>query len=291
MHGPELPATLPFYPDMREAKPARSETATVYPQLTGPEAFRYGLKDGHVCGANHIHFGMPEKAAINALHARVVAEGAVVLSAPSGLNGRVGGYGFGIVDPDLRPLRFRAGGYAHEGQPEWALPKKVSHVVLNTADMDGVRAWYERVFGFRVSDYPADQMVVLRCSLDHASIVLVRVHCPSANHIAFEVLTQNEFLRTVGRMKQKGHVPVGGPRRPSPGNTPFTCFVSPSGFMVEFTSGPQQIDEMTHAAQLWPHDVSEQINQWMTAWPSAPAQRAVMQGRPDPRSPNTSWLN
>jgi catechol 2,3-dioxygenase-like lactoylglutathione lyase family enzyme len=215
----------------------------------------------------------------------VVARGGIALGAPAPFDDHVGGYGFEILDPDNRRLRFRTDALSLDEEPEWAKPRKVSHVVLNSPDMDGVQEFYSHVLGFRVSDYSADQMVFLRCNSDHHSIALVRANYPSVNHVAFEMPSIDEFMRGIGRMKQKGHVPTWGPGRHGPGNNPFAYFVSPSGFVIEFTSELQQIDETTHEAQVWPRDNPESMDRWMTAGPPTPAQRAVMQGRPDPGFP------
>lgn len=285
MRGPGLPATRAFYEDMWGLKVSHAEDGTVLLRGTGPEPFLYGLTEGDVFGIEYVHFAMPDRAATDALHAQAVAKGAEVLGAPADFDDWVGGYGFELLDPDDRRLRFRTGGRVLDPAPEWAMPRKVSHVVLNTPDMEGVQAFYEDVLGFRVSDYSADQMVFLRCASDHHSIALVRAHYPSVNHVAFELPSIDEFMRAIGRMKQKGHVPTWGPGRHGPGNNPFAYFVSPSGFVIEFTSELQQIDEATHEAQVWPRDVPEKMDQWMTAGPPTPAQRAVMQGRPDPGFP------
>ena len=103
----------------------------------------------------------------------------------------------------------------------------------------------------------------------------------SANHVAFEMRDMDSFMRGIGRMKQKGHVPSWGPGRHGPGNNPFAYFVSPSGFVIEFTTELQQIDEATHVAQEWPWGDPELSDRWMTAGPPTPAMRAVMLGRPD----------
>jgi catechol 2,3-dioxygenase-like lactoylglutathione lyase family enzyme len=158
----------------------------------------------------------------------------------------------------------------------------VTHVVLNTPDMEATQGWYESALGFRVSDYSANQMVFLRCASDHHSIALVRAPYPSVNHVAFEMSTIDSFMRGIGRMKTKGQICAWGPGRHGPGNNPFAYFVSPSGFVIEFTAEVQQIDEATHVAQVWPRDVPEKMDQWMTAGPPTPAMRTVMQGRPDP---------
>lgn len=285
MRGPGLPATLPFYEDMWGLRLAHEEDGAAYLRGTGEEAFLYGLKDGPVFGIEYVHFSMPDRASMDALHDQVVAKGAEVVRPLGGFDDFAGGYGFEILDPDHRRLRFRCEALEHDEAPEWAKPRKVSHVVLNTPDLEGRQAWFEEVLGFRVSDYSADQMVFLRCNTDHHSIALVRGNYASVNHVAFEMPTIDEFMRGIGRMKQKGHLPTWGPGRHGPGDNPFAYFVSPSGFVIEFTSELQQIDEATHEAQVWPRDDPEKMDQWMTAGPPTPAQRAVMQGRPDPGFP------
>jgi len=285
MRGPGLPATLPFYEDMWGLRLAHQDDQTALLRGTGPEPFLYGLKDGPVFGIDHVHFAMPDRASMDALHAQCVDRGATMLGAPAAFDDWIGGYGFEILDPDNRRLRFRTEGLRHDEEPDWAKPRKVSHVVLNTPDMEGTQDFYERVLGFRVSDYSADQMVFLRCDTEHHAIALVRGAYASVNHVAFEMPTIDEFMRGIGRMKTKGHVPTWGPGRHGPGNNPFAYFVSPSGFVIEFTSEVQQIDEATHEARVWDRANPEHMDRWMTAGPPTPAQRAVMQGRPDPGFP------
>lgn len=285
MRGPGLTQTLSFYEDMWGLRLAHREEGIALLRGTGAEAFLYGLKDGPVFGIDYVHFAMPDRASMDALHTQCMSHGAFVQGAPAPLQDWVGGYGFEILDPDNRRLLFRTEARRHDEAPEWAKPRKVSHVVLNTPDMEGTQAFYETVLGFRVSDYSADQMVFLRCNSDHHSIALVRGEYASVNHVAFEMPSIDEFMRGIGRMKQKGHVPTWGPGRHGPGNNPFAYFCSPSGFVIEFTSELQQIDEASHGAQVWPRDVPEKIDQWMTAGPPTPAQRAIMQGRPDPGFP------
>lgn len=291
MRAPGITATRNFYTDNWGLSLAHEEDGTVWLRGTGPEAFLYGLREGPVHGIEYIHFGMPDRAAMQALHDHVLSEGAEVLGPPAQFDDFAGGWGFEMLDPDARRLRFRTEALEHEPREDWARPRKVSHVVLNTADMDGLEEWYCRVLGFRASDYSADQMVFLRCASDHHSIALVRGHYPSVNHVAFELPSIDEFMRSIGRMKQKGMTPTWGPGRHGPGNNPFAYFVSPSGFCIEFTSELQQIDEASHQVQVWPRDDPEKMDQWMTAGAPTTAQRAVMQGRPDPGWPELSRRN
>ncbi len=290
MRGPNLPETLSFYEDMWGLRLAHKGDGEILLRGTGPEAFLYGLKDGPCFGIDYVHFAMPDASSIKALHAQVREKGACLLGPPAPFDDWAGGFGFEMLDPDNRRLRFRTDARGHEDEPEFAKPRKVGHVVLNTPDMEGVQQFYSDILGFRVSDYSADQMVFLRCNSDHHSIALVRGAYASVNHVAFEMASIDEFMRGIGRMKQKGHVPTWGPGRHGPGNNPFAYFVSPSGFVIEFTSEVQQIDEATHEAKVWSRADPEAMDRWMTAGPPTPAQRAVMQGRPDPGFPELRQL-
>jgi catechol 2,3-dioxygenase-like lactoylglutathione lyase family enzyme len=285
MRAPGICATRDFYTQNWGLTLAHEEPGAVWLRATGDQPFAYGLQDGPVYGIAYVDFDMTDRDQVARLHAHATAQGARVLGEPGPFDDWPGGWGFEILDPDHRRLRFRTQARRLPPAPDWARPRKVSHVVLNSPDMDGVQDWYCRVLGFRVSDYSADQMVFLRCASDHHSIALVRGHYASVNHVAFELPSIDEFMRSIGRMKEKGIVPTWGPGRHGPGNNPFAYYVSPSGFVIEFTSELQQIDEATHQAQVWPRDVPEAMDRWMTAGPPTAAQRAVMQGRPDPGWP------
>lgn len=285
MRAPMITVTTDFYTQMWGLRVAASEDGITYLAGTGAEPFIYGLKDDDVYGIEYVHFGMDNRSDMDALHAQILGKGYATLGEPAEFADAIGGYGFEMLDPDNRRLRFTTDLEMREAEDVHALPRKVSHVVLNSPDMDGLQAFFTDVLGFRVSDYSADMMVFLRCSSDHHSIALVRAQYPSVNHVAFEMPNLDSFMRGIGRMKQKGQVPSWGPGRHGPGNNPFAYFVSPSGYVIEFTSELQQIDEATHEAQVWSRTDPEAMDQWMTAGPPTPAQRAVMQGRPDPGFP------
>ncbi|GAB5446337.1 VOC family protein [Gymnodinialimonas sp.] len=285
MRAPGITATTPFYTDQWGLHVAEEADGVTYLRGTGDQPFIYGLKDDATYGIEYIHFGMPDRAGVDTLYQQLAAKGADLRGAPCEYDGPFGGYGFEVVDPDARRLRITADVPLRAADDTHAYPRKISHVVLNSPDMDGVQKWYEEMLGFRTSDYSADQMVFLRIGSDHHAIALVRAQYPSINHVAFEMPGIDSFMRGIGRMKQKGQVPSWGPGRHGPGNNPFAYFVSPSGFVIEFTSEVQQIDEETHEPKVWSRTDPEAMDQWMTAGPPTPAQRAVMAGRPDPGFP------
>ena len=286
MRAPASVATKDFYVANWGLSVAAETEGTVYFRGTGPEPFIYALRDDATFGIDYISFGMLSRARVDALHARLKSAGAPLLSKPGAVATPGGGYGFETLDPDFRRLRFTSDVAPLTPQAETVgRPAKVTHVVLNTPDMERAQAFYETALGFRISDFSANQMVFLRCSSDHHAIALNRGVYASVNHVAFEMPSVDSFMRGIGRMRVKGQSPSWGPGRHGPGNNPFAYFVSPSGFVIEFTSEVQQIDEATHRPQVWSRDRPENMDVWMTAGPPTPAMRTVMQGRPDPGFP------
>lgn len=281
MRAPGITSTVDFYTEMWGLRAEKTGDGIVYLSGTGPEPFIYGLKDSDRYGIEYIHFGTKDRADIDALYAHVTASGAATLAAPAEFEDLIGGYGFEMLDPENRRIRFTTDLKLRTPEDVFAFPRKISHVVLNSSDMDGLQKFYEDVLGFRASDYSADMMVFLRCSKDHHSIAIVRGQYSSVNHVAFEMPDLDSFMRGIGRMKQKGQVPSWGPGRHGPGNNPFAYFVSPSGYVIEFTSELLQIDEQSHVVKVWSRTDPEAMDRWMTAGPPTPAQRAVMAGRPD----------
>jgi catechol 2,3-dioxygenase-like lactoylglutathione lyase family enzyme len=288
MRAPGIAATRDFYIDHWGLKVAAETDGAIYFRGTGSEPFIYGLREDNTFGIDYINFGMSSRERLMALHAQLVRGGVEILTPPAALTTPGGGFGFMVRDPDHRRLRFCVDVAANADiEDVQARPRKASHVVLNTPNMEAAQHFYETHLGFRASDYSANQMVFLRCNTDHHAIAFNRSPYASANHVAFEMPSIDSFMRGIGRMRVKGQSPAWGPGRHGPGNNPFAYFVSPSGFVIEFTSEVQQIDESTHNVQVWPRDKPEAMDQWMTAGPPTPAMRAVMQGRPDPGFPES----
>ncbi|BCL73309.1 oxidoreductase [Vibrio nigripulchritudo] len=281
MRAPDITQTEAFYVDAWGLEVAFKGEGITYFKGTGEEPFIYGIRNDDTYGIDYIHFGMDSRKDIERLYQQVLSHQCPVVVPPQEFDDQIGGFGFEILDPDNRRLRFTADLELQSAKEVHSLPKKLSHVVLNTPIFDELKAWYVDVLGFRVSDYSADMMVFLRCNSDHHSIALVNAKYPSVNHVAFEMTDVNSFMRGIGRMKSNQFTPSWGPGRHGPGDNPFAYFVSPSGFVIEFTSDLQQIDEHTHEAQVWPRTDPEAMDQWMTAGPPTNAQRAAMQGRPD----------
>jgi catechol 2,3-dioxygenase len=72
--------------------------------------------------------------------------------------------------------------------------------------------------------------------------------------MAYEMSDIDGLMRGAGRMKQSGFNIEWGVGRHGPGNNVFTYFVEPNGFVTEYTTDVEQVDEATymkHDAAYW----------------------------------------
>jgi catechol 2,3-dioxygenase-like lactoylglutathione lyase family enzyme len=166
------------------------------------------------------------------------------LGDPAPLSGAAGGgYGFRFETPDGLPMSISSDGTQH---PDVVLdrsrPTKISHVVLNSANADEQMPFFIDVLGFRRSD-STHMMEFLRCCSDHHSIAIVRGSGPSLNHVAYEVPNIDGLMRGTGRVKRNGFDIEWGVGRHGPGNNVFSYFIEPNGFVAEYTTELDQIDE------------------------------------------------
>jgi 2,3-dihydroxy-p-cumate/2,3-dihydroxybenzoate 3,4-dioxygenase len=114
-------------------------------------------------------------------------------------------------------------------------PIRLSHVVLNCADVDAAERFAAAELGFRVSDRTR-HMTFMRCNQVHHCVAYARAGYSSLNHIAFEMADVDGVMRGIGRLRDAGYPCVWGPGRHGPGNNVFAYFVGPHGGLVEYTS-------------------------------------------------------
>ncbi len=214
----------------------------------------------------------------------VARAGATVIREPGLLDGPGGGYGLRFFDPDGRVLEVSADVTPRafrEVEPTESRPRKLSHVVLNTPDIDGTRWFYEQVLGFRVSDWLGDAMCFLRCNREHHAIALFRAPHVSVNHISFEMRGVDEFMRGTGRLVRSGNRPLWGPGRHGPGNNTFSYFRDSEGFVVEYTTELEHIDEARGwCPQVW-EMTPEKSDLWGTGGELSDATIAALLGVAD----------
>ena len=228
-----------------------------------------------------VHFAAPDRAAVDALCAKAKGYGVEIDGDPAPLDpGAGGGYGFRFRTPDGLPMSISSDSAQHADVVlDRSRPTKISHVVLNSARTEDQVPFFIDVLGFKLSD-STQMMEFLRCSADHHSVAIFRNNGPSLNHVAYELPNIDGLMRGTGRVKQGGFDIAWGIGRHGPGSNVFSYFIEPDGFVAEYTTELDQIDDATHVPQdaaYW-QKIMPSPDRWGIAGPPSNRMRAAMSG-------------
>lgn len=223
-----------------------------------------------------VSLAVDSRADVDEVAAAVASAGAPLVSEPGPLAMPGDGYGFRFFDPDGRTIEVAAEVAPREFPPGEssevgpAAPQALSHVVLNTPELDRATRFFVEVLGFRVSDYLEDFMVFLRCGQAHHAIALARAPHVSLNHVAYEMSDIDQYMYATGRTIRAGYDLAWGPGRHGPGDNAFSYFEDPSRFVCEYTTGLTLIvDEEAHRPSVF-RSLPEESDRWGTAGPRRP---------------------
>jgi catechol 2,3-dioxygenase-like lactoylglutathione lyase family enzyme len=249
---------------------ARTPDLAFLGAVGSPEPYIIRVRAARERRTDVIAFGARDRQAVDRLAAGLGHDGIGLITEPGTIDTPGGGYGFRFFDPDGRqvevstevaPKPFR------ELEPMESVPRKLSHVVLDSPDVPGLMAFYERYFGLRLSDWLEDRMCFMRCSTDHHSLAIARRSKAGLNHVSFEMRDIDEYLRGTGRLVRAGHPPLWGPGRHSAGDNVYSYFAGPDEFVVEYTTALERIpDEDGWVPRVWPAS-PEYADRWGTAGP------------------------
>jgi catechol 2,3-dioxygenase-like lactoylglutathione lyase family enzyme len=189
-----------------------------------------------------INLAAASRDAVDRLHARVAAAGALQIESPAPLDEPGGGYGFGFVDPQGFVARVIAGDTRHaDARSLPDCPQKITHLVLNTPRQEQAADFWVRALGFQVSD--RSLLTFIRCNADHHSLAFHPGESSSLHHIAFEMDGIDSVMRGAGRMRDAGRPIEWGLGRHGPGNNVFAYFVGPDDFVIEYTAEIEQVSD------------------------------------------------
>jgi catechol 2,3-dioxygenase-like lactoylglutathione lyase family enzyme len=123
-----------------------------------------------------------------------------------------------------------------------ATPLKLGHVAFAVEDPRLMAEFYERVLGFRTSDWIGDFFVFLRCNSDHHTVNFIRAPRARMHHIAFEMRDAAHLHNSCDLLGQRRIEIVWGPVRHGPGHNVATYHCNPDHQMIEFFA---ELDRMT----------------------------------------------
>lgn len=216
------------------------------------EGYVVRLREDSANRVDVIAFAADTRADVDALHGKVVAAGCRVVFEPKSLTTLGGGYGFRFFSPDGLPFEVSSDVEVRTPRQldRWeGIPQNISHIVLHSPDHRAMVAFFADVLGFRVSDWLGDFMCFLRCNTAHHRLAILPGP-PCLNHVAYDMLTVDDMMTGIRRLKLAGTDIRWGPGRHTAGNNTFSYFTTPNGFAVEYTSELEHVDFETHVDQI-----------------------------------------
>ena len=267
---PDFRRQLAFYTEVWGLTPTGDDTGVAFLAAEGsPERYVLRLRQGDK-RLDLIAFGARDAAHVDSLAARLAASGVLLVAGPGPLDTLGGGYGFRFFDVDGRTIEVSSDVEVRQHraiEEKESIPVRLSHVVLNSTDIDRTRDWYAEHLGFRLSDTLGDVMHFMRCNPRHHSFAIARGPHVSVHHISFEMRGVDEYMRGSGRVLRSGTRMVWGPGRHLAGDNTFSYFLDPHGNTVEYTTELQELDEDAWHPHIYDmHDEMVQ-DQWGTANP------------------------
>jgi catechol 2,3-dioxygenase-like lactoylglutathione lyase family enzyme len=159
----------------------------------------------------------------------------------------------------------------HNHQVVGAGPYKLGHLAFFVPDPKAIAEFYERVLGFRVSDWVEDFFVFLRCNADHHTVNFIKSPKTTMHHIAFELRDWAHIQNACDLLGQKQIPIVWGPLRLGPGHNVATFHRDPDDQLVEFYA---ELDQMKDEAlgyfdpRPWHRDKPQRPKVWArdTTW-------------------------
>ncbi|VCU68971.1 Manganese-dependent 2,3-dihydroxybiphenyl 1,2-dioxygenase [Pigmentiphaga humi] len=268
---PDLDKAEAFYTQIWHLAVAAREPNAVYFRGTGPDHHLLALHRGPRTAIRHVTLRARSEQALHTI-AHACAEAGGSVADPVGpARDPAGGLALRIRDGDGRLIEIVDGDARHADVGEHPdRPSRLAHAVLNSDDVPATQRFFERALDFRLSDRTRI-MAFMNCNSDHHTIALGDTDNNALNHIAFVMPDVESVMRGGGRMKDAGYGIEWGPGRHGPGDNAFNYFIGPSGEVIEYTAGVEQIDDSYLAGGpddwKWPPG---RLDQWgISAPPSA----------------------
>lgn len=296
---PDLAKAEAFYTGVWRLAVAHRDANALYLTGSGDDAYLLALHAGHgdVPRIRHVTLRARSPQALQSVAEAVTTAGGTLVAPPGPMGDPAGGTGLTLRDPhgrlfqvvhdDRRPPRV-----AGDGAADPALlrdrPIRLTHVVLNSHDVEATQRFLERVLRFKLADRTV-AIAFMNCNSDHHTLAIGVADNDALNHIAFLMPDLDAVMRGGGRLKDAGFPAQWGPGRHGPGNNLFNYFIDPFGVVIEYTAEVEQVDDryQSHGPDFWKWPPGR-LDQWGIATPPSPtlkaAQRAVFFAPDHPES-------
>jgi catechol 2,3-dioxygenase-like lactoylglutathione lyase family enzyme len=286
---PDFDKQLAFYTDTWGLTEVANDSGIAFLAAEGsPEQYVVRLRRGEK-RMDLVSFGAASSTDVDALAAKLIADGVQLVSEPDKVDTPGGGYGFRFFDVDGRVIEVSSDVAVRQHrkiEEREDVPVKLSHCVVNSPDPTRMRDWYARHLGFRLSDtlahpHMGDVMYFMRCNEWHHSFAIARGPHASLHHASFEMRGVEEYMRGTGKILRAGGRMVWGPGRHLAGDNTFSYFHDPHGNTIEYTTAIALLDEDTWHPSIF--DASDPLtqDQWGTADPMSESVASTSFNDPD----------
>ncbi len=250
----DFAAEAAFYKDVWGLDPVPSHDATALFKAQGHDEHHVvQLRQADENRIDVVALAADSRADVDNLCSKVAASGCKIVHEPRELSRAGGGYGFRFFNPDGMMFEISsdvARGTAREVERWDGVPVKISHIVFHSPQHNELCQWYVDVLGFKISDWLGDFMCFLRCNSAHHRIAILPGP-PCLNHVAYDMTGVDGMMRGIHRLKNLG-VGIGwGPGRHTAGDNAFSYFVTPSGFVSEYTAELEEVDFENFAPKVY----------------------------------------
>jgi len=271
---PDLATQARFYTETWGLEAEHTDSGIAFLAAAGsPEQYVVRLRKAEDKRIDLIAFGAATSADVDALAAELAGDGVQLIGEPGTLQTPGGGYGFRFFDNEGRTIEISSDVATRQHRKVEAgesIPVRLSHVVINSAEPEVTRAFYEKHLSFALSDtlmhpHMGQMMWFMRINAWHHSLAIARCPHPSLHHASFELRGLDEYMRGTGRLLRAGVEKIWGPGRHLAGNNTFSYFLDPHGNTVEYTTDLELVDEDTWHPHLYDFTQPEVADQWGTA--------------------------
>jgi len=241
--SPDVERHSAFYGDDWGLDPVDHPNDARFFAGTGGDPYILALLPGSTLGLAAVTFRCASEQAMETIVARAEQAGWTKSKGPEPASRPGGGHMIDLREPNGCVIRLVHGDEARAARSSKIdRAERLSHVNINTQDVDALAQMYQDVLGFQLTDR-SKAMAFLRCNADHHVVVLAQAPVEGLNHIAFLLPELEGVMFASGRMRDHGHQIGWGVGRHGPGNNVFAYFIDPEGYVVEHTADVLQVDD------------------------------------------------
>jgi catechol 2,3-dioxygenase-like lactoylglutathione lyase family enzyme len=120
-------------------------------------------------------------------------------------------------------------------------PFKLGHVAFTCPDVQAMADFYQRIMGFRVSDWIEDNFVFMRCNPDQHTVNFLKGKRVNLHHIAFQLRDFSHLENGCDVLGQNRIPVIWGPLRHGPGHNVSIYHHTPEQHVIEYFAELDQV--------------------------------------------------